>query len=70
MEELKTTLKDKDQVERSVNLVDCVYAYCLKIVVANVQNTSDLRLFAPIIVFDLGATLLLKFLKLILAWSP
>ena len=38
-----------------------------KLAVANVQNASDLRLFAPKI-SDLGATLLLKFLKLILAW--
>ena len=31
------------------------------------QNATDLRLFAPKL-FDLGATLLLKFLKLILVW--
>ena len=39
-----------------------------KLAVANVQNATDLRLFAPKI-FDLGAALLLKFLKLILAWQ-
>ena len=39
----------------------------MKLMVANVQNTTDLRLFAPKI-FDLGAIVLLKFLKLILAW--
>ena len=38
-----------------------------KVAVANVQNATESRLFAPKI-FDLGATLLLKFLKLILAW--
>ena len=38
-----------------------------KLAVANVQNATDLRLFAPKL-FYLGATLLLKFLKLILAW--
>ena len=31
------------------------------------QNATDLGLFAPKI-FDLGAALFLKFLKLILAW--
>ena len=39
-----------------------------KLAVANVQSATDLRLFAPKI-FDLGATLPLKFLKLNLAWS-
>ena len=38
-----------------------------KLTVANVPNVTDLRLFAPKII-DLGATLLLKFLKLILVW--
>ena len=38
-----------------------------KIAVANVQNATDLGLFAPKI-FNPGVTLLLKFLKLILAW--
>ena len=37
-----------------------------KLMVTSVQNVTDLRLFAPKL--DLGATLLLKFLKLILAW--
>ena len=31
------------------------------------QNATDLRIFA-FKIFDLGATLLLKFFKLILAW--
>ena len=31
------------------------------------QNAADLRLFAPKL-FDLGANLLLKFLKLTLVW--
>ena len=39
-----------------------------KLAVPNVQNVTNLRLFAPKI-FDLGANLLFKFLKLILAWS-
>ena len=39
-----------------------------KLVVAVVQNMTDLRLFAPKIL-DLGATLLLKLWKLILAWQ-
>ena len=38
-----------------------------KLMVTNVQNATDLRLFAPKL-FDLGETLLLKFLKLILVW--
>ena len=38
-----------------------------KLTVANVRNATHLRLFAPKL-FDQGATLLLKFLKLILAW--
>ena len=38
-----------------------------KVAVVDVKNATDLRLFAPKI-FDLVATLLLKFLKLILAW--
>ena len=37
-----------------------------KLAVANVQDATDLSLVAPK-PFDLGATLLLKFLKLILA---
>ena len=36
--------------------------------VANVQNVTDLSLLAPKI-FDLRANLLLKFLKLLLAWN-
>ena len=38
-----------------------------KLTVANVQNATDLKLFAPKL-FDRGATFVLKFLKLILAW--
>ena len=35
--------------------------------VANVQNATDLRLFTPKL-FDLGATLFLKFLRSLLVW--
>ena len=38
-----------------------------KLMVANVQNATELRLSAPKL-FDPGATLLLKFLKLIWVW--
>ena len=38
-----------------------------KLAVTNAQKATDLRPFAPKL-FDLGTTLLLKFLKLILVW--
>ena len=68
---LKLSLQDDRICNTSISCESVISSHnlvrqVLKLAVAKVQNATDFRSFAPKI-FDLGANLLLEFLKLILA---